>query len=162
MTDQYVQDPLFYTEAEVQAKVNEATTNLYTQEALYQFRDRGIKTSEESVKSNIQTVLRATDLVDRETAVALYNEIADYYGWDHMVATNTYEVEVTYGDTVIGTFSVEAEDDDTAIEEVQTNMEAEGTMTLSLSYNDQEVSCEVYLGTYELADHFEYRAWEVE
>ena len=161
MTDQYVQDPLFYTEAEVQAKVNEATTNLYTQEALYQFRDRGIKTSEESVKSNIQTVLRATDLVDRETAVALYNEIADYYGWDHMVATNTYEVEVTYYNTTIGTFTVEAEDEDAAIEEVQSNMESEATMTINLSFNDQEVEGETYLSSYEL-DDFEYNAMEVE
>ena len=111
MTDQYVQDPLFYTEEEVQAKITEATTNLYTQDALYQFRDRGIKTYLERMQGDIQTVLRATDLVDRETAVALYNEIADYYGWDHMVATNTYEVEVTYSSTVIGTFTVEAEDD---------------------------------------------------
>ena len=160
MTDQYIQDPLFYTEEEVQAKITEATTNLYTQDALYQFRDRGIKTYLERMQGDIQTVLRATDLVDRETAVALYNEIADYYGWEHMTALNTYTVEVTYGGNLIGTFSVEAEDEDAAIEEVQSNMEAEGTMTISLSYNDQEVSGEAYLYNSDLCESFEYRAWE--
>ena len=147
MSDQYVQDPLFYTESEMIAEVSKSVSaNL----------ERALR----AVQENIQTVLRDTDVVDRETAVALYNEIADYYGWDHMTALNTYTVEVTYGGNLIGTFSVEAEDDDTAIDEVQTNMEAEGTMTLSLSYNDQEVSGEVYLDGSDLCEFFEYRAWE--
>ena len=160
MSDHYIQAPLFYTEDEVQAKITEATTNLYTQDALYHFRDMGLKTHIERIQNDIQMLLRVTDVVDRETAVTLYNEIADYYGWDHMTALNTYTVEVTYGGNLIGTFSVEAEDDDTAIDEVQTNMEAEGTMTISLSYNDQEVSGEAYLYSSDLCESFEYRAWE--
>ena len=160
MSDHYVQDPLFYTEEEVQAKITEATTNLYTQDALYHFRDMGLKTHLERIQNDLQMLLRATDVVDRETAVTLYNEIAEYYGWEHMTALNTYTVEVAYGGNLIGTFSVEAEDDDTAIDEVQTNMEAEGTMTISLSYNDQEVSGEAYLYNSDLCDGFEYRAWE--
>ena len=156
MTDQYIQAPLFYTEEEVQAKITEVNNSIYAQ------NDFRIKAYLERIQENIQTVLRATDLVDRETAIALYNEIADYYGWDPMTALNTYTVEVTYGGNLIGTFSVEAEDDDTAIEEVQTNMEAEGTMTISLSYNDQEVSGEAYLYNSDLCEAFEYRAWEGE
>ena len=160
MSDHYVQDPLFYTEAEVTAKITEATSNLYTQEALFQFRENSLKTYIETVQRNILTVMRATELTDRETAIALYNEIADYYGWTHATALTEYEVEVTYNGNTIGTFTVEAEDDDAAIDVVRDNMESEATMTISLSYDDQTLEGEAYIYDYDLQESFEFRAWE--
>ena len=160
MSDHYIQEPLFYTEDEVTAKITEATSNLYTQEALFQFRENGLKSYIETVKSNILTVLRATELVDRDTAIALYNEIADYYGWDHASVLTEYEVEVTYNGNTIGTFTVEAEDDDAAIDVVRDNMESEATMTISLSYDDQTLEGEAYIYDYDLQESFEFRAWE--
>jgi hypothetical protein len=160
MTDQYIQEPLFYTEAELQAKITEATTNLYTYEGAQRLVDNAVKRTITDLQGGILTVLRATELTDRETAIALYNEIADYCGWDHASVLTQYEVEVTYSGTVIGVFTVEAEDDDAAIEEVQSNMDSEATMTVTLSHGDEEIEGEVYLSSYELDDHFEYRAWE--
>ena len=159
MSDHYIQEPLFYTEDEVTAKITEATSNLYTQEALFQFRENGLKSYIETVQRNILTVMRATELVDRETAIALYNEIADYYGWAHAEVVNEYEVCVDYNDTTIGTFTVEAEDEDSAIDLVRDNMESEATMTISLSFNDQTVEGEVYLSDYDLED-FSFTAQE--
>jgi hypothetical protein len=162
MSDQYIQAPLFYTEEEVTAKVNEAVNkhSIEALDALERNREIAINRTIENMQRNILTVLRATELVDRETAIALYNEIADYYGWVHASVLTQYEVEVTYSGNVIGTFTVEAEDDDAAVDLVQSNMDSEATMTVTLSHGDEEIEGEVYLSDWELTDHFEYRVWE--
>ena len=161
MSDHNIQEPLFYTEDEVTAKVNEAVHkhSIEALDALERNRESAIQWSLTKVQENILTVLRATELVDRETAIALYNEIADFYGWDHATVLTQYEVEVIYDDTTVGSFTVEAEDEDAAIEVVRDNMEAEATMTVSVSYDDQTCEGEIYVSQWDLND-FAFNAQE--
>jgi hypothetical protein len=161
MSDQYIQAPLFYTEEEVEAKVNEtiASRNLYTYDEVQERTNIVRGRTTEEIQQITLNVMRSTDLVDRETAIALYNEIANACGWDEATVLTQYEVEVIYDDTTIGTFTVEAEDEDSAMDIVRDNMEAEATMTVSVSFNDEACEGEIYVSQWDLND-FTFNAQE--
>jgi len=151
MTDQYVQDPLVYTEAELQAKITEATTNLYTQDALYNFRDTCLKTYLDRMQGGIQTALRALiseGTLTKTEALETYNTIADHNGWANIEAiTSTYTVEVCFnGDIVLTVSGVEADTEEEATAEVLENLEVDNVrLKFDVSYGDYADEADVWV-----------------
>ena len=80
----------------------------------------------------------AESTMTKEDALDFFNALASALGWDTVDnLTKTWTVKVEYLNTTIGEFSgIEADDEDSAIEEVQGNLLLESAeLELSVSYN---------------------------
>jgi hypothetical protein len=100
--------------------------------------------------------------IDRDTAVALYNRIADYNEWTNITNfTRKFIVEVVYNGSSVGEFTVEADNEEAAEAEVSENLEiTDATMSLSLSYGDQAVDGEAYVDGWNVADELTFNVEE--
>jgi hypothetical protein len=98
-----------------------------------------------------------------ELALNTYNKLAEAIGWETVDSLTTkYTVCVNYNDMTIGQFEdVEAEDEDSAIEEVRDNLEVDDVeLSITLSYNGQQHRDSVNM-TYEFdSDELEFEATE--
>jgi len=75
--------------------------------------------------------------MSKEDAESMFNGLANAIGWDEAVLTTLFTVTVDYNGETIAEFSdVEAEDEDSAVEEVRYNLEIEDVeVRFSVSYN---------------------------
>jgi hypothetical protein len=74
----------------------------------------------------------------KEDALGIYNGLADALGWELVDNLSTlYTVTVSFSGTTIGEFSdIEADDEDSAIQEVSDNLEVEDAeISFVISYN---------------------------
>jgi hypothetical protein len=105
----------------------------------------------------------ANDDMNVELALNTYNKLAEAIGWETVDSLTTkYTVCVNYNDMTIGQFEdVEAEDEDSAIEEVRDNLEVDDVeLSITLSYNGQQHRDSVNM-TYEFdSDELEFEATE--
>ena len=164
MQDQQAEQlKLFYTHEEVEAKIKEALTGAYTAEDLSRHAQRAkdnlsLQLAESTLNAIRYLVSEST--LDRDTAVEVYNRIAHNNGWDTIDSINRkYNVTVYYKGSYIGEFTdVEADDEDSAQNDVLENMEVEASLSITLSYGNDSVSDEVDIDPYDLDDN----AWTTE
>jgi hypothetical protein len=104
-----------------------------------------------NVQKGITTALRA--LISEGTlthyeALETYNTIADHNGWANIESiSTTFTVEVCYnGDVVLTVYGVQADDDDSACNQVLENLEVDNTrLKFEVSYGDYADQAEVYV-----------------
>jgi hypothetical protein len=97
-----------------------------------------------------------------DDALGIYNGLAEALGWDTVDSLNmVFTVVVSYnGMTIAEIEDIEAEDADSAEDEVRNNLEVEDVeVTFSVSYNGTSHN-ETVNTTYEFDDEFEYQATE--
>ena len=128
--------------------------------------DQADHISRDSVASQLELQrIRWTDTVQKRTITALralisegtlthyealetYNTIADHNGWANIESISiTYTVEVCYhGDVVLTVYGVEANDDDSACNQVLENLEVDNTrLKFEVSYGEYSDQAEVYV-----------------
>ena len=135
---------LFYTQEELDQKVAEARETA-TLAAI----------ADGTIRGKIIDVFRYAiqeDVIPHDTAVTLYNSIADSLNWEqvsHILATFT--VVVSYKGYEIGEFNeVEADDEDSASQYILEHMDVDARITLRLEHDYQTIENEVELSTWEL------------
>ena len=146
---QYEQLQLFYTPEEVDAKVSEATTQALIVGARdvnllsYKLRDKAI----EWFKSEV----RGGSMV-KDDALGIFNGLADALGWDLLdTISSTYSVTVYVDGEEVGTFDeIEADDENSACDEVTENVDVEATMFIRLNYNGSHREDEREMSVYDL------------
>ena len=146
---------------------------LYTQEDIDTLKTEADNTAREQFQAGTQYGIRCRDnelnikalahfkevasgAMDKDEVVEAYNDLANALGWDTVTTLNsTYHVSVMHNGTIIGEFSgVEAEDTDSAEEEVRSNLEIEDVeIHFTLNYNG-ETETNTSNITYEF-DHYE-------
>ena len=145
-TPQYEQQVLYYTQAEVDAKVAEALNNALIKE---QQSNRSLLASlEYKALDWFKSEVRNGSMT-KEDALGIFNGLADALGWDTVdTIASTYLVTVTINDLEIGTFDgVEADDEDDAVAQVLENLDAEATF--EVSFNGQTIT-ETYHGGWDM------------
>ena len=169
MTDQYTQGQLFYTEEEVITKINNSVQQALAGTLSAEYCDNAVQRARDNLtirvsENTLQAIKESVDdyTIDRDTAVTLYNRIADYNEWSNIRSiARKFTVEVVYNGSSVGEFTVEADDEDAAKEEVSENLElTDSTISLSLSYGDQTIDGEVYVDTWTIADDLEFNVEE--
>lgn len=98
----------------------------------------------------------------QDDALGIYNGLAEALGWDTVDSlTLLFTVVVSYnGMNIAEIEDIEAEDADSAEDEVRNNLEVEDVeVTFSVSYNGTSHS-ETVNTTYDFDDEFEYQATE--
>jgi hypothetical protein len=98
----------------------------------------------------------------QDDATGIYNGLAEALGWATVDSLNIlFTVVVSYnGMTIAEIEDIEAEDADSAEDEVRNNLEVEDVeVTFSVSYNGTSHN-ETVNTTYEFDDEFEYQATE--
>jgi hypothetical protein len=98
----------------------------------------------------------------QDDATGIYNGLAEALGWDTVNSlTLLFTVVVSYNGMTIAEFEdVEAEDSDSAEDEVRNDLEVEDVeATFTVSYNGNRHT-ETVNTTYEFDDEFEYQATE--
>jgi len=75
--------------------------------------------------------------MSKDDAESMFNGLANAIGWDEAVLTTLWTVTVDYEGETIAEFSdIEAEDEDSAVEEVENNFEMEEVeVSFTISYN---------------------------
>ena len=101
--------------------------------------------------------------IDDEHILAVYNTIANILGWetlDNLI--RTFTVAVSYKGEALGDFEVEAEDEDSAISDVQDNMSVEATLDIRVEYGGNITGhTTVDIDAWDLdQDDFDYEATE--
>jgi hypothetical protein len=118
---EYTQDVLFYTEAEVTAKVAEAHT-LSEQNADLRVQRAKVILSETIAESLVETLkayVESNDL-DKTTAQDIYDSMRIKHLWlDANLTANLYNVFVTLDGSEIAQVEVEAQDEDEACDLVR-------------------------------------------
>ena len=169
MTDQYVQGQLFYTEEEVIAKINNSVQQALAGTLSAEFCDKAVQRAKDNLTlvlsdNTLQAIKESVDdyTIDRDTAVTLYNRIADYNEWSNIKSiARKFTVEVVYNGSSVGEFTVEADNEEAAEAEVSENLEiTDATMSLSLSYGDQAVDGEAYVDGWNIADDLTFNVEE--
>ena len=169
MTDQYTQGQFFYTEEEVITKINNSVQQALAGTLSAEYCDNAVQRAKDNLtlrvsENTLQAIKESVDdyTIDRDTAVTLYNRIADYNEWSNIRSiARKFTVEVVYNGSSVGEFTVEAEDEDAAQAEVSENLElTDATMSLSLSYGDQTTEGEAYVDTWTIADDLEFNVEE--
>ena len=151
---------LFFTQDEVNAKVSEAVTDgvhalhRATSNLSNDLRARAI----EWFKSEV----RGGSMID-EDALGIYNGLADALGWDTVDSlTTTYRVTVLYNGDEVGEFDVEADDEDSAIEDVRDNLSLEASMDISVEYGgNTSGTTTVYLDAWDISDDLVFTVEEL-
>ena len=88
----------------------------------------------------------------KEDALGIFNGLADALGWDTVDnLSSLFTVSVRYQGDLVAVFEdIEADDDDSACEEVSDNLTIdEVTITFDLEYNGSTQSAEARLSTYD-------------
>ena len=169
MTDQYVQGQLFYTEEEVITKINNSVQQALAGTLSAEYCDNAVQRARDNLtirvsENTLQAIKESVDdyTIDRDTAVTLYNRIADYNEWSNIRSiARKFTVEVVYNGSSVGEFTVEADDEDAAQAEVSENLElTDSTMSLSLSYGDQTCEGEVYVDTWDVEQELQFNVEE--
>ena len=157
----YTQDPLFYTNEEHLTALSAVTEN-----ANFQIQKAKDNLSLEQAENTLTAIRGLVEdyTLSRDTAVTTYNAIADLNGWANIKSiTRTYTVEALYNGTIIGEFSgIEADDEESAQQEVADNLEVEASMNLTLSFNGDSISGEAYVDEWDISDNFTFTATEEE
>ena len=118
------------------------------------------------VQDGIKRAIRACvsdGTLTRDEALETYNKIAFYNGWAEIEAiTSTYTVEVTYySDVILTVEGVEADDEDSACNEVLENLEIDNVKrTFDVSYGDTYDSAEVWVYDNDFTDGLSAQATE--
>jgi hypothetical protein len=154
---EYTQDVLFYTEAEVTAKVAEAHTiaeqnaDLRVQRAKANFNGVVSDSLVETLKAYVQSI----DL-DPSIAQDIYDAMKVKHGWaDASLTTNLYNVFVTLDGAEIAQVEIEAEDEDTACDLVRDDFvlyNADVTLTF-MDGQGNEYTYEVSGVEHEMSDY---------
>lgn len=131
------QDPnqgvLFYTHDEVEAKLAEANKELYAQVDIAKTSVRNICAN--AIAFVLKEELKAGTMA-KEDVVELYERIASLADLPARAINSTYTVSVSYRNESIAEFSgIEAEDEDSAIEEVRDNLEVEVEVNFTLTHD---------------------------
>ena len=157
------QQQLFYTEEEVQAKISQVVENMtasHQSDLQYQVVRRGRQIQEQTYEA-CKGMLGE---VDDESMVSIYNTIAEANGWATIEAfTKQFTVTVMYQGQEVAMFQdVEAEDEDSACEDVLENMSVDScTVSLSISYGNKSEDAEVEISSWDLdTDEFTAEANE--
>ena len=140
-TPQYEQQQLFFTQAEVDAKLSEA----FTEQAQAVHRAY-INTSDDLRDRAIAWFkAEANNTMTKEDALSIFNGLAEALNWDTVTSIgSTYTVTVSINDLEVGTFdNVEADDEDDAVAQVLENLDAE--LSMEVSYGNQTIT-ETYSG----------------
>lgn len=144
--DQVEQLQLFYTQDEVDNKVREALISAQksTDSAIQSAITARMKWLSQDTLSALRGLL-SDEVIDREQGTAVYNAIAEVAGWNTIdKLTRLFNVTVYYQNKSIGEFSdVEADDEDSAKDDVLENMEVEASISFSISYNNDSIDGEV-------------------
>ena len=128
------QGVLFYTQDEVDSKLAEANKEMYRQ----------VEVARTSTKTLIADAIAATlkdelreGTMDKDNVNELYARIAERADLPARTINNTYSVTVSYNGESIAEFSgIEADNEDSAVEEVENNMDVEVEINFTLSYNN--------------------------
>jgi hypothetical protein len=169
MTDQYTQGQLFYTEEEVITKINNSVQQALAGTLSAEYCDNAVQRGKDNLTQRLMenthhAIKESVDdyTIDRDTAVTLYNRIADYNEWTNIRSfARKFTVEVVYNGSSVGEFTVEADNEEAAQAEVSENLElTDSTISLSLSYGDQTCEGEVYVDTWTIADDLEFNVEE--
>jgi hypothetical protein len=118
---EYTQDVLFYTEAEVTAKVAEAHTLSEHNADLRVQRAKVIlhETIAESLVETLKAYVESCDL-DKTTAQDIYDSMRIKHLWsDANLTANLYTVSVTLDGDLIAEVEIEAQDEDEACDTVR-------------------------------------------
>ena len=162
MTDQYIQTQLFYTEEELTAKINEAVTALNTDNDLRVQRAKD-NTNMAIAERTLSVMRNVAKEMDSDSALSIYNDIAEANNWTTLeTLTSLYTVTVDFNGHTIAEFSdIEAEDEDSAIEEVRNNYSIDSVTTrVEVSYGDQSGSERVDIDPYLVEDDIDFTAIE--
>jgi len=146
----------------------EQTTLFYTQEemnnAISTTRDLATRDAQRTTRDTLIEVLRdcaREDVVDRDTAQAIYDRIASALGLSSAVIASLYTVEVIYqGEVLLEVSDIEADDEDSAESEVSGNLELSGTLRITTEYGDRSDTVSVSVDGYDLIDEVEYNTYE--
>ena len=164
---EYTQPPLFYTEEEFNLAVTNASAHIIDQERLDLARliERAKDNLNLTIAENTLGAIKANVAdytISRETGVEVYNSIAVANGWAEIKGLNSlFTVEVTYKGNPIGEFEdVEAEDGDSAAQEVADNVEIEAEMTINLNYNGNRSYGSTQVDEWDISDDIHYSATE--
>lgn len=121
--------------------------NLYTEEDYNTVSNQQFNVGVEYGKNATSNNLReralewfkseAESSMTKEDALSIFNGLADALGWETVNSiTSVYRVTISFQGACVGEFDLEAEDEDSAIEDVRDNLElVEAELSLSLSYN---------------------------
>lgn len=130
---QYQQMQLFFTQEEVDAKINEAVAHHAEDKQRYG------KFVVSNISNHIAGVMKdevRSGTMDKDSAQELYNNFRDHAGLDDNTIAGTYAVTVYVDGAEVGTFEeIEADDEDSACSEVIDNLEVEAIVNITVSYN---------------------------
>ena len=151
---------LFYTEQELNNSVIEAL----------EIQNRAFNIERQTDKRDMQTraiewfksEVRGGSMID-EDALGIYNGLADALGWDTVDSlTTTYRVTVTYKGDEIGEFDVEADDEDSAIEDVRDNLSIEASMDITVEYGgNRSGNSTVDIDAWDISDDLDFEVEEL-
>jgi hypothetical protein len=154
---EYTQDVLFYTEAEVTAKVAEAHTIAEQNADLRVQRAKVIlsETIAESLVETLKAYVESSDL-DKTTAQDIYDSMRIKHIWsDANLTANLYNVFVTLDGAEIAQVEVEAQDEDEACDTVRDDFvlyNADVTLTF-MDGQGNEYTYEVSGVEHEMSDY---------
>lgn len=153
--------PLFYTEQELSAKINEALDQQAETLAYTASLDANIVKRNQQANA-IEACRGMLNEVDEESLVSIYNTIAKAVGWDTIEAfTKLYTVTVYYKGDEVGLFQdVEADDEDSACNLVLEDMDVEASMNIRVSYGNNREEVDVDIDSWEVSDDFSAEALE--
>ena len=151
---------LFYTEQELNNSVIEAL----------EIQNRAFNIERQTDKRDMQaraiewfkSEVRGGSMTD-EDALGIYNGLADALGWDTVDSlTTTYRVTVTYKGDEIGEFDVEADDEDSAIEDVRDNLSIEASMDITVEYGgNRSGNSTVDIDAWDISDDLDFEVEEL-
>ena len=158
---EYVQGVLFYTEAEMKEAVATQQTQFNAG------TEYGVRATKNDLNTKAIEYFRnevREGTMDKDDALGIYNGLAEALGWttlDNMTAL--YTVVISYNGNTIAEFSdVEADDEDSAEQEVRDNLDIQDIeISFTLSYNGDSQSGTDNL-TYAWDEDFEYSVTEQE
>lgn len=148
-----------YTQDDMNEALNKATTQ-FNVGAEY-----GVRSTTNDLQRKAINYFRSEvrdGSMDKDVALSIYNGLAEALGWDTVDSISAlYTVVVSYnGMTVAEIEDIEADDTDSAEDEVRNDLEVSDVeVSFTLVYGDKSY-CETVNTTYEFDDEFEYQAIE--
>lgn len=125
--------------------------------------DYGMNIAKNKARDSIIEVFRdqvRNNNAEHSEAQELLDTILSACGMDEATISIEYIVEITYMDTSVAEFRVEAEDEDSAIEKVQEEIEVDNLyLNFTVSSAGQTFAVEIVPPLYVEQD-FQYNAWE--
>lgn len=159
-----IEGQTLYTEQEVTDKINAVIKNMDEANArslTWKERHLNQKFAEDTL--SVIRDLVGDGTLDEEDALKTYNAIADRMGWDMRDSlTRTYTVCVNYkGYTVAEFTDIQADDESEACNEVESNMDYEASINITVNYNGDSGSTDIDLDSWEIdSSDFEFEASE--